>query len=285
VPLDYELSNGDLVEIITTRSTKPHQNWLNMAKTSLAKNRIRRYFKSQNRDQIVKDGKTLLNKQLVRFNLPELDPHLKQIKEYIGKSIPQREREEVLERIGNGSLSANAVVKRIIKKTQKPPPKLAEAAPENQKPTEQAAGEIIIEGEAGLPVKMANCCKSQAGDKIVGFVTRGGHITIHKENCSTIRYLDPKRLVEAHWQNQEDSRAVTFEVRTNSSRVGLLRDIVGVFADNNISLEKFGYSEKISPIAALISLRALMSDFDLISKITDQLEQIKGVAMVKQVLD
>lgn len=285
VPLDHPLDNGNVVEIVTGKNAAPSQNWLSFVVTSQARNRIRNYLKSQDRDKIVREGKELLNKHLSRFKLGELDPHLHILKIVNGRKLSMTEREELLERVGNGSISAVSVVKNILRDQETVHRPKVEIVPQGAETKAASAesgktNEILIAGEPKIPTKIANCCEPQEGDPIIGFITRGGHATVHRLDCRIARNLEKSRLVEARWASDK-STATIFVVETAGSRIGLLRDIVDVFARHKINLDKFGYSDSTSPLSATIHLRANVRDLELVSHLMDRLEEIDGVASVK----
>ncbi len=281
VPLDYQLENGNVVEIVTSRDSNPHQNWISFVKTTSARNKIRNYLKSQNREKIVREGRELLNKQLVRFGLEELDPHLQALKNINNKKRTLKEREEILERIGNGSLSASKIVKNLLGKkdlSKKPANKTYKTKIISET---GEVGEILVSGEKKIPVKMPKCCAPKEGDRIIGFITRGGHVTVHKTDCKTIKNLDHARMVDARWASDK-SALVTFIVNTNTDRVGLLRDIVDIFVKSGVSLKSFGFLERISPISAQIYLKAVVNNFEMITILMDRIESVDGVVSVKR---
>lgn len=281
VPLDYQLENGNVVAIITTKDSNPHQNWISFVKTTTARNKIRQYLKSQDKEKIIREGKDLINKQLKRFGLEELDPHLQALKEINGKKKTMREREEILERVGNGSLNAVKVVKGLLKTEEdKQAPKKQTYKTEIESESGKTS-EILISGEEKIPVKMPQCCEPKEGDKIIGFITRGGHVTIHKKNCNTLKNLDPNRLVEARWASDKSS-SVNFIVKLKSDRVGILRDVVDIFVKHNVNLEGFGYLDNSSPLSPTLYFKAMISNFELVSHLMDRIEQIDGVAEVKK---
>ena len=191
-----------------------------------------------------------------------------------------RERDEIIERIGNGSLSAVAVVKSILKergiyeKATKTLHKQKLISVSGKK-----AGEILIAGEKKIPVRLANCCSPKEGDRIIGFTTRGGHVSVHNINCSMLKGLDSKRLIEARWTSDKSSEVI-FAIHAEKDRVGLLRDIVDVFAKHNVNLNRFGYGEKTSFLSADITLSADVKDLNLASHLMDRLEDVDGVGKV-----
>lgn len=283
VPLSHHLENGSVIEVITSKKVEVHQNWLTFVKTSAARNRIKRFLKSCNREKIIRDGKNILNKQLIRFGMEELDPHL-QILKNIGskKNIPFREREEIIENIGNGTLNPTIIVKKIMdlmidkKKKERP-----QEEKEKFIKKEFQNSQILISGEKEIPIKFGKCCKIKENDLIVGFVTRGGHITVHKLNCKTLQKLDHHRLIEARWSNELETKLIEFTLEA-TDRVGLLRDVVDVFTKRNISIHKFSHAKLTSVVDVVMVFQVKMNNLNIISSIMDSLEEISGVSKVSQ---
>jgi GTP diphosphokinase / guanosine-3',5'-bis(diphosphate) 3'-diphosphatase len=232
--LDAELNNGQVVEILTRKDAKPNRFWLSFVKTSSAKTKIRTYFSLLSRAENISLGKELINKKLTRLNKPKLDADYSILRKYKQKDFSKKERELLLERIGNGSVSSSAVIKDLFnfeelasKKTRKKP-----IAPLQTISIKK--GEIIIEGVSGLATKLAKCCAPKEGDKIIAVMSRNGAM-IHAKNCRQIVRVASERKLGAQFANDVKSKLVKIEVAAQN-RVGLLRDIADVIARENINI-------------------------------------------------
>ena len=240
VTLDTPLSTGDFVEIITQANAKgPSMDWLKIAKTSQAKAKIRQFFKRELKEENVAKGRDMLEYEAKRqaTTLPALlkSDYLEPLlKKYAFFDV-----DDIYAAVGYGGLAASHVVTRLIeeqRRREKPaPPPVPQATPEEQRAKQQAAQQhlgssdhgIFVRGEPGMLVRFARCCSPLPGDEIVGYITRGRGVTVHKADCiNVLSEIDSARLVEVSWDS---------EAKTNFSgsiqilaydRDGLLADLV-----------------------------------------------------------
>ncbi len=193
VPLDYELKNGEIVEIVTRSNAKPGKYWLSIAKTPNAKSKIKNWFHKQEFESNVKLGREMLNKELELMHKPKLDEKFTLLKDYAGKARALDDRIDILESIGLGTVSAAHVAKTIF---------ASEEAHEEEKEiyfVPELTGKVLITGEDNLPLVFSACCKPKPPYGIIAYVTRGSKISIHRQNCRELRGLDGDRFVSAVW--------------------------------------------------------------------------------------
>ena len=198
VPLDYELRNGDLVEVGTRKNAQPNRYWLSIAQTSSARAKIKNWFNKQDKDTNIAAGRDMLNHQLRLINQPELDEKLSILKEYAGKKRNISEREQILEGIGLGSTAVSHVLKMLFpnetvqeKKKETPAQSIDHAS---------LMRKVLITGEEDLPVVLSACCKPRPPHVIIGYVTRGRSIRVHRQSCQELTGLEGQRFVSAHWK-------------------------------------------------------------------------------------
>ena len=207
VPLDYKLKNGQVVEILTGTTEQPNRYWLSFVVTSTAKARIKQWFNTQDSEKILKIGKDLINKKLKQFNQPQLDPNLSIFKTYEGDKLSIKDRESIVERVGNGSLNSLDVLKKILpleqalKETSKK--EIANEVLSEGINFEEEKPEILITGEKGHKTQMASCCTPTPADPIIGYITRGSGVTIHKQKCKVLRGLDSTRFIKTSWSTSK----------------------------------------------------------------------------------
>jgi len=287
VPLDYELKNGEVIEIVLKPKPNPKPHWLSIVKTSNAKAKIKAWFRGLDRERNVKEGRDLLNKHLKRYGKATLDDSYSILKNYDGKKRSLRDREGILEEIGIGSQLANVVVKKIFATEQ-----LLESIPDSKVPkrrikkkTDEEKETVLIGGEAGLPYKMAACCSPSKGDEIIAYITKGHSITVHKASCPYVSNLDERRLLDAGFgiQGKNDGGnqyRVKFLIEA-VSRIGLLRDITEVIA--SFGAQIVDYEMKASSGNVIIrSVTLDVLDFDQFDKILDRIEGVKNVLRVEK---
>lgn len=198
VPFDYELKNGEMIEIVTRSNAKPNRYWLSLAKSSSARSKIKNWFNKQDKDGNVAAGRTMMNEELQALGKPPLDDKLTLLKNYAGKSRSVPEREQLLENVGLGNVTPFQLVKTLFPD---------ETAQEKKKgeiiiPAEYME-EVLVTGEENLPVVLSACCKPRPPHAIVGYVTRGQFIRVHKKDCRQLKDLDEARFVNSHWKTKK----------------------------------------------------------------------------------
>lgn len=285
VSLDYSLKSGDVVEILVKKHPEPNRYWLSFVKTPQARNRIKAWFRTQDREKNIKLGKEIINKELRRLNKPLLDPNYGLLKNYGGaKRLPFSDRENMVELIGNGSMSVGGLMhnlfsERELMANEKKP--FADNSIESvQNKGEELVEKVLITGQSDLPVTLSACCKPHYPDPIVGYVTRGQSIRVHRKNCFQLRKFDENRLLEATWA----SLARKYDVRLRIEaldRVGLLRDILGVVADMGKNVVDFPLVSKSDGKVVRV-LIVSVSGYEKLTKLIEKLENLSGVIDVRK---
>ncbi|MBU0727133.1 bifunctional (p)ppGpp synthetase/guanosine-3',5'-bis(diphosphate) 3'-pyrophosphohydrolase [Patescibacteria group bacterium] len=286
VPLDYKLRNGQMVEIIKSNAAQPNRYWLSFVKTSHAKNKIKQWFNSQDKDNLVKMGKELVNKHLTRFNQSLLDPDLGILKNYANKKMTIREREELLEKIGNGSIDVMSVIKKILPEDTvlKTPlkEKMASAVLTEGVQLDKDT-EILITGDKGYKTQIATCCMPTQNDEIIGYITLGRGVTIHNKNCKVLKGHSDKRLIKASWSTRKEPK---YEVKLSlkrQSRIGMLRDIAEVFANAEIPILDIENIRHEDSDMGEIIITASLDSWETLNDIIQKLEAIPGIFNVKEI--
>ncbi len=285
VPLDYKLTNGQVVEILTSNKIQPNRYWLSFVTTSHAKNRIKQWFNSQDKDNLIKIGKDLVNKHLKRFNQPPLNPDLSVLKKFADKKMTIREREELLEKIGNGSVDVMSIIKKIL-----PAEKVMKKTSKKTMTKEALTGgvklenvEVLITGEKGYKTQIATCCMPKPPNAIVGYITRGRGVTIHKKDCKVLKGHNPDRLIKANWSMQKQP---DYEVKLKikrQSRIGMLRDIADVFAVLEIPILDIQNIRHEGSDVGEIIITANLDSLETLNTVIQKLEETPGIFSVKEI--
>lgn len=196
VPLDYVLKNGEVVEVGTRANVKPSRYWLSIVKTASAKAKIKNWFNKQDKEVNIAAGRELLNQQLSLHGKALLDEKLSALKDYAGKPRSMAEREQLLEGVGLGSVTVTQILKTMYPETvaQDKKKDLLPLAPI------QISNKVLITGEEDLPVVLSACCKPKSPQPIIGYVTRGRSIRVHRQSCHELSGLEGDRFVSAHWK-------------------------------------------------------------------------------------
>lgn len=237
VPLDYELQTGDIVEVMTAKQGTPSRDWLNMVKSSGAKAKIRSWFKRLRREENLGKGKELLEKELRK---QELDPQafLKPaLVQEAGKKFNVFSEEDVYITVGLGGITPQQAVMRLKEEYRKKhggpePEKPAEFKP--QKPGKVGKG-VRIAGMDNLLARFAKCCTPVPGDDILGVVTRGRGISIHRLDCANVQNKGAQRLLEASWEESDGAYPVEIEVSA-MDRPHILMDVVNAVSECKVNI-------------------------------------------------
>lgn len=257
VPIDKIPGNGDIIEIITSNSSKgPSRDWLKIVKTGQARSKIRQWFKKESRTENIEVGKAEVERELRRLYRQITDAQINDIITNIAKSVSINSAEDFYNTIGFGGLSLSRFIPRIKEEIEKlriaeEGPLTAEEELARIKLTDvsrksKKAGGVIIDGDSGYQVKFAKCCNPLPGDRIVGFITRGFGVSIHKTDCPNViasrgNEDNLARWVRAEWEQVESSPNAVYEAMVQimaEDSIGVLATISVALADMKVSISQ-----------------------------------------------
>lgn len=276
-PLYTELKNGDVVEIITSQSSKgPSRDWLNHVKTSSARSKIKNFFKNELVGENIKSGKTMFEEAAKARNYSAaqlLDE--KYIDEMLFK-YSMASLDELYAAIGSGSLVASQVVGRFIalygKEHELFKPK------ENVVKISTNADGVIIDGATGLLIRYAGCCHPVVGDDIVGYISHGNGVTVHRKDCQNLKYLESERLIDAEWEDKVKTDFIA-EIRAQTEKgVGMINKITNALTLAKISIRAFEVKEMAGGLEFSIVL--FVKNKSEIERAINSLSSIKEVKRV-----
>lgn len=291
-PLAQPLESGQKVEILTAKNGGPSRDWLNPHSgyliTNRARNRIRAWFKQQDFDQHVAIGRSSLDREVARLSVPKPDL------DRLAARFNFKTADDLLASIGRGELSAIQIANAQVDRPQRDaaseadrsiPEKLKRKAPSR---AAGGAGTVVVDGIGDLMTQMAKCCKPVPYDAIVGYITRGRGVTVHRKDCSVVRKMDAAnqvRLVDVNWADaQDDSRfLVDIGVRA-ADRKGLLRDISSVFATAELDVVGVNTQSDRRHDQANMRFTVEVADMGQLSRVMDRLAQIPDVLNVRRMV-
>lgn len=223
VPLDYRLNSGEIVEILTSKSAAPSLDWLSFVVTNTAKNRIRQYFKKLQREENIVRGKEILEKELKRIqgDLPDKMRELdwRPLLEIFNLEDP----ESLFLMVGNGDITASQI-QQALQKT--PKEEKTSELPIVKLPEKEEGLGISVDGADNLLIRLARCCSPLPGDEIIGYITQGRGLTVHRKECVNVKNLPKEKLINVYWNANNIHK---FNARIDvyaRDRVGLLKDIL-----------------------------------------------------------
>lgn len=245
VPLDYKLETGDVVKIETSPYQKPSRDWLKIVKTSRARSKIKQWFKQEEKEKFINLGKEILNRELKKYNLSinifNKTPHPS---EFLNK-LRMKNLDELFYFLGSGSLSVKQVLKvlseelkeisyeEISSETEKERLEKLISKPVKVKVPSEA---LSVDGAKDILFHLAQCCNPLPGDEVLGYITRGKGISVHRIDCPNLKDLDPERFIEVKWEKPDGRSYVAHLYIISLDRKGLLANVSSVIsaAESNI---------------------------------------------------
>lgn len=231
-PMDQELQNGDIVRVLTSPQGKPSRDWLKIARSSRTRSKIKIWFRQQDRyerDEKIKRGKELLEREAVRRGIGSGDNRLGTVSSQLGHiahDMGYLNVDELIASVGCGNHTASNVLTRLATSSDtKPVPEIPQQPPKAT-PRKEADSEIVVDGAPGVLVSLAQCCKPVPGDSIVGSVTQSKGITIHRKDCQNIAKIDPNKVVNVAWGKPKDTRYTARIKVEGVDRQNVLSEIV-----------------------------------------------------------
>ena len=270
INLDYILKTGDMVEILTAKQGGPSRDWLNsnlgLVNTQRARSKIRQWFKLQEREQNLTQGKAILDKELRRLGMAEVDL------EKLARSFELKTTDDLYVALGCGDLSFSKIINKLSE--VEPAKNLLEShAPAEPSKIEKDA--VTVLGLKGILTTFAKCCNPAPGDEIIGYITRGRGATIHRQDCPNIlRMTDKERIVKVSWGEPQLTYPIAIQVKAYD-RQGLMGDIYNIF--NNESINLININLKVTHNLAAINLVIEVQDIAQLSRILMKIENLPNV--------
>jgi len=280
VALDYQLRNGDQVEILTAKRGGPSRDWLNphlgYIKTSRARSKVRQWFKRQNREENIVQGREMLERELKRLGLDET-PY-----DQIAKRFNFDKVDDLMAAIGAGDINAHQIAGRALELAE-PEEEILEVPLVRALPPTPATG-VRVNGVGDLLTNLARCCNPLPGDNIVGYITRGRGVSIHRQDCPNIlRMGDQERLIEVDWGTDQVTETHPVNVRVEAyDRQGLLRDIASIVADESINLSAANVATRKKDNIATMMVTLEIADIDQLSRVLARIERLPNVVEARR---
>ncbi|MBK1707721.1 MULTISPECIES: RelA/SpoT family protein [Marichromatium] len=286
VPLHQRLESGDTVEILTQKNATPSRDWLSphhgYLTTARARNRVRQWFKQQDLEQHAHEGRGLLEREIARLGIVE-KPQL----EALAERFNFKRGEDLLAAIGRGDVPVGQVA-RQVGEPRAEHSKESEHKPRHhpQRQRSEPSSAVVVEGVDDLMTQMAQCCKPVPHDPIIGFVTRGRGVTIHRRDCSNVRHLPPdeaERLISVRWADAPVEASYPVDLLVIAAdRKGLLRDVSSVFVDDDLDvLGVETHSERTTDTASM-RFTIEVRDQEQLGRVLVRLRQLPDVLEVRR---
>jgi GTP pyrophosphokinase len=285
VPLTYKLKTGEYIEILTAKNGTPSRDWLSSSlgflKSARSKAKVLNWFRKKELERHVIQGQELLDKELKRSGIKQINFDV------LLKSHPQyKSKNELLAALGSGELKAGSVISAAT--TTKEKPQIIEPLIHLAKPIKHSSnvGDFAVQGIDNLLINVANCCRPVPGEKIVGYITRGHGLSIHRENCPNMLYASksrPERLIFVNWGKNTTQRYPT-KIRIQCfDRSGLIRDISNVIADEGLTIASLTVNTNKKENIAIIDIIIEIASLEFLNKVLNKISHIANVFEAKKI--
>ena len=299
VTIDYVINNGDRVEILTSQNSKgPSRDWLNVVKSTQAKNKINQWFKNELKDDNIIKGRELLLSYCKAKAINQVDIMRPEYMESIMKKFGFRDWESVLAALGHGGLKEGQIINKMKEMYDRDHPKeLSDeevikaveesAATKQMLPRSKTENGIVVKGIHDVAVRFSKCCSPVPGDEIIGFVTRGRGISIHRTDCVNIINLpeiERSRLIDAEWQDESiDGKGRYFAEITiyANNRNGLLADVSRALTEKNIDIQSMNTRTSKQGVATM-NVAFEISSKEELNRVIDKLHNIESVLSIER---
>ena len=282
VPLDYELQTGDTVEILTSKAPDagPTRDWVNVVKSPRARSKIRQWFSRERREDALELGKDLLARSLRRHSLPVVRLTSDQLMSQVASDLKYPTLDSLYVAIGEGHVSPQSIVSRLTRLVSEEAEEEAEEIPAARpvRLARQPGLAVVVQGRSDVWVKLARCCTPVPGDEIMGFVTRGQGVSIHRTDCPNVRELrkEPDRLIDVSWRaGAATSFLVSIQVEALDRRK-LLQDVATVLGDQHVNITSASSNTGRDRIATL-RFAFELADIAHLSSILSAVKRVDGV--------
>jgi GTP pyrophosphokinase len=280
VPLDYQLQNGDRVEILTTKTPHgPGRDWLNFVASASAREKIRQWFKRQHRDENITRGRELVERELGRLEQRTMSSVPAEQLAAVATQMEFRSVDDLFAAIGYGAASPQGVVLRLFpREAELPQPPTV--APRVAAPS---GGKIQVMGVGDLLTRLASCCQPAPGDQIVGYITRNRGVTVHRATCPRIMgESEIERLVPVDWGRAPEQALYNISIMVRAwDREGLLRDVSAALAEERISIAS-ARVDSHSDGSATIHATLRITGVDQLSRSFSRIERVRNVYEVRR---
>jgi GTP pyrophosphokinase len=237
VPLKYKLQTGNIVEIITSKGAHPSKDWVNFVKTVKARSRIRQWIKNQEKERSLTLGREMCEKAFRKYRLNFNQLMNSEKMEEVARHFGFRAADDLIANVGYGKITPLQIIRRIEPKQE------SEAAHESllnkligRVRKKKPKGGVIVQGMDDILIKFARCCQPVPGDSIIGYITRGFGVTVHRTNCVNVLKMSPERQIEVQWNEEiRETYPVKILVRSHD-RVGLLADLAANISKNEANI-------------------------------------------------
>ena len=293
VPLDYTLQNGDIVDIITSKTGKPSLDWLNIVGSSESKNKIRNWFKRENKEENIEKGLEALEREAKRLNYSWKELCCDNRIQQVVKQLKSNTENELYAACGYGGIPVSTVLLRLVElykkfKEHEDARKTTEQIIEKlkvqgAKKAKNGTG-VLVKGEPGVMVRMAKCCNPVPGDDIIGYITRGRGVSVHRSDCTSLGHTpeDLERMIEVSWDEaSSESFHVGIDIQAYD-RSGILMEVMAVLSELKITITNMNAKVLENTKNVMINIVVEIRDISQLDFVMTKLRRIREVYTVQR---
>ncbi len=271
VPLDTQLKNGDIVEILTSKTSMPKLGWLGFVKTKTASSKIHNWYKKNKRQENIEIGKEQLENALTKAVFDELAKNGEMEKCAI--EMNYKTEEDLYAGLGYGETTIHKILNKL-----KRPPQVTRIGQRSRKSSKKDD----ISGLEGLLWNIAKCCSPLPGEPIVGVITRSRGVSVHRKDCKSLAGIEPERLMDIKWADEISSNIYEAHIRIESQdRIGLLKDIVGKISDTDTNITYTKTYTKNRKVVVL-EMGLALNDISILTKVMANIQSLPDIYSVKR---
>ncbi|MFH1617743.1 MAG: bifunctional (p)ppGpp synthetase/guanosine-3',5'-bis(diphosphate) 3'-pyrophosphohydrolase [Candidatus Margulisiibacteriota bacterium] len=282
MPISYKLQNGDIVEVLTGKADNPRLDWLNIAKTPAARSKVKSWFKRRKREESVEQGKMILDAELKKNRVHPKKLLTVENLELLKREFKAKNSDELFFALGCGDISALDCYRRLMKHLGTAAVEVEPEIPAAPRKRKYSQG-VRVTGLSGILIKMSKCCRPLPGDQIVGLVTKGKGVSVHRKDCHNIKRLKlpEDRMVEVEWEKQADiCYPIELEVEA-FDRVGVFKDILGQVAETQTNVASATVTTKRGS-TAFLKLAVDVKNIEHLQKVIKAIRDISDVYEVRK---
>ena len=279
VPLTYELKTNDIVKINTSKKSTPSREWVNIAKTTQAKTKIKNYFNKIEKNEFLKKGEEILKEELRRKKISINDFITDENIEKILKAYKLKDINEIYINIGANKLLTGAVINTAIKKEQSKEEIVLDKIQNKEFKQQNVKSDVIVEGIENIKINISSCCNPIPGDIIMGYITKGNGISVHRNNCPNIRNTE-ERLINIYWNENTTKKYNVDILITTSDNKNILVDIISKTTNNNITVSSLNTLKENTKY----KLSILVENKQTLDKFITDLKSISSILDIERLI-
>lgn len=281
VPLDYKLQDNDIIKINTNKNSSPSYEWVNIAYTAGAKNKIKAYFKKIDKEEYLKQGEELLNKELRKKKISSSDFLSEENVNKILEETKCSNLEELYVYIGNNKIAAHTVINIITGENETKEDLILKKVTSNKEEIPVVKNDIIVGDIDDIKINIASCCKPIPGDDIIGYITKGYGINVHRKACPNLEELQD-RIIDVKWNETINKKYPTGIIVRSLKNENLLLDIISKTQNGKVTIQKVNTINEIDE--TIISMTILVENKELLTKFMNDIKNISNILSVERVI-